>query len=192
MKVLIETYWNVNSKKNKRIKKQVEVLIETYWNVNLFSVLSFERSRCRLNRNILECKFYTLTYKHYNKIVLIETYWNVNPARWETHICVNGVLIETYWNVNFVYALSHYFHHLVLIETYWNVNAYLFEVCFCDSQVLIETYWNVNFLDCKYCPATHLVLIETYWNVNSTTLLKTLRKQMSLNRNILECKFNHI
>ena len=34
MKVLIETYWNVNDYKQPVRRKENNVLIETYWNVN--------------------------------------------------------------------------------------------------------------------------------------------------------------
>ena len=57
MRVLIETYWNVNFLHGKGfLLSRSRVLIETYWNVNL-------TFGCVLIHHIL---------------VLIETYWNVN------------------------------------------------------------------------------------------------------------------
>ena len=55
-KVLIETYWNVNTAGRKRINNGEKVLIETYWNVNYFCVVTFPEPVLCLNRNILECK----------------------------------------------------------------------------------------------------------------------------------------
>ena len=56
-RVLIETYWNVNSLPTESLNSsRVVVLIETYWNVNL----------------VMLARWVTLAQ------VLIETYWNVN------------------------------------------------------------------------------------------------------------------
>ena len=54
--VLIETYWNVNKVRARDFEKFGFVLIETYWNVNL-TVNSLRLAfATRINRNILECK----------------------------------------------------------------------------------------------------------------------------------------
>ena len=34
LRILIETYWNVNSIKQEKVMNFVKILIETYWNVN--------------------------------------------------------------------------------------------------------------------------------------------------------------
>ena len=55
-RVLIETYWNVNSYQCNLRDAFHLVLIETYWNVNQVRYTSlFSRPFC-INRNILECK----------------------------------------------------------------------------------------------------------------------------------------
>ena len=58
VKVLIETYWNVNSLTAVGSSSRERVLIETYWNVNTLE-------------DVIEQTGTT---------VLIETYWNVNKA----------------------------------------------------------------------------------------------------------------
>ena len=78
---------------------------------------------------------------------------------------------------------------LVLIETYWNVNFCLYSLESILQVVLIETYWNVNVIAMQRTKALGLVLIETYWNVNKKPLDRRDLADISLNRNILECKF---
>ena len=55
-RVLIETYWNVNTIAGKHVLVTDRVLIETYWNVNIVTSQA-EMERLRINRNILECKW---------------------------------------------------------------------------------------------------------------------------------------
>ena len=54
--ILIETYWNVNTRIARQINEMGIILIETYWNVNLSS----------------------WTKDEVKTFILIETYWNVN------------------------------------------------------------------------------------------------------------------
>ena len=54
------------------------VLIETYWNVNTKKEKVSEYITESLNRNILECKYDASIYDYGGIEVLIETYWNVN------------------------------------------------------------------------------------------------------------------
>ncbi len=54
--VLIETYWNVNKAYRTRNITTIAVLIETYWNVNAMSRLMGWIMTTGINRNILECK----------------------------------------------------------------------------------------------------------------------------------------
>ena len=77
----------------------------------------------------------------------------------------------------------------VLIETYWNVNADKTGLRPAFCKVLIETYWNVNFGDNIQTPGGHKVLIETYWNVNIVFWSIYTCAFLSINRNILECKY---
>ena len=58
IRVLIETYWNVNYMETGKNHQDFSVLIETYWNVNKIGALVIFRQ------------------SH----VLIETYWNVNTV----------------------------------------------------------------------------------------------------------------
>ena len=53
-----------------------------------------------INRNILECKFFTDKKMVAHAGVLIETYWNVNSTLTLFAPVADLVLIETYWNVN--------------------------------------------------------------------------------------------
>ena len=57
---------------------ELAVLIETYWNVNRYLLRLDISWSLRINRNILECKFYLHTIRQSDISVLIETYWNVN------------------------------------------------------------------------------------------------------------------
>ena len=77
----------------------------------------------------------------------------------------------------------------VLIETYWNVNIDLIKALTAETRVLIETYWNVNNINQALKVMEMWVLIETYWNVNSSKFCRNSFLSSSLNRNILECKY---
>ena len=58
--VLIETYWNVKYKYSYDGERTLTVLIETYWNVK--RVRSHQSDHeASINRNILECKGWSLT-----------------------------------------------------------------------------------------------------------------------------------
>ena len=54
----------------------------------------------RINRNIVECKFFLLLSLLYKCIELIETLWNVNPLGIVIYSTAILELIETLWNVN--------------------------------------------------------------------------------------------
>ena len=54
--------------------------------------------------------------------------------------------------------------------------------------VLIETSWNVKIFNGSGSGSWSFVLIETSWNVKRSSLLRNLRSQASINRNIVECK----
>ena len=78
--------------------------------------------------------------------------------------------------------------YAVLIETLWNVKNYLrFNISF-SLSVLIETSWNVKIFNGSGSGSWSFVLIETSWNVKQSSLLRNLRSQASINRNIVECK----
>ena len=98
--VLIETYWNVNSKIFRFINTPPRVLIETYWNVNCIVAYFCYKVYTSINRNILECKYCFSRYSLQQNLVLIETYWNVNISTVIDVTFKGSVLIETYWNVN--------------------------------------------------------------------------------------------
>ena len=55
-KVLIETYWNVNTSRACVTEGGDLVLIETYWNVNHEVMSKRSKLNIGINRNILECK----------------------------------------------------------------------------------------------------------------------------------------
>ena len=54
--VLIETLWNVNEKRERKVENAGYVLIETLWNVNLNSGV-LQHRLTGINRNIVECKY---------------------------------------------------------------------------------------------------------------------------------------
>ena len=56
------------------------VLIETLWNVNESQNVESAYTVRRINRNIVECKFYLHTIRQSDIFVLIETLWNVNTV----------------------------------------------------------------------------------------------------------------
>ena len=56
IKVLIDTWWNVNHSMCRRFRSEMLVLIDTWWNVNEFIILE----------------------KKKENYVLIDTWWNVN------------------------------------------------------------------------------------------------------------------
>ena len=76
----------------------------------------------------------------------------------------------------------------VLIETSWNVKLEKLDLFLTLAPVLIETSWNVKFQKAvKIYPAL-LVLIETSWNVKTAFDVDKVVEQLSINRNIVECK----
>ena len=77
----------------------------------------------------------------------------------------------------------------VLIETYWNVK-FLRENMLSQTEepVLIETYWNVKQIILLKPVTGANVLIETYWNVKKKESMPADEDELSINRNILECK----
>ena len=80
IRVLIETYWNVNFFRVLPSGSVAAVLIETYWNVNSTKGMN-AYCTTSINRNILECKFLSMVPLFLTSLlVLIETYWNVNSA----------------------------------------------------------------------------------------------------------------
>ena len=142
------------------------VLIETYWNVNSGSLLSGKPLFKRINRNILECKcIFERERCHY----VLRINRNILECKYlyeRLRSCPVDVLIETYWNVNEWCLTGFRLLYNVLIETYWNVNGDTFDV-----ETSFVTRINRNILECK-CNWRNIlerfthVLIETYWNVN--------------------------
>ena len=58
-RVLIETSWNVKDGIDGPCLGKMRVLIETSWNVKSGDVYTIDRD-CSINRNIVECKGYTI------------------------------------------------------------------------------------------------------------------------------------
>ena len=54
---LIETLWNVNVKLFAQFVLDIHELIETLWNVNK-NLDRLQEAYLRINRNIVECKYY--------------------------------------------------------------------------------------------------------------------------------------
>ena len=78
LRVLIETYWNVNETKPARLRKTAASLNRNILECKCLPGCFFQCRRISLNRNILECKLNTSVITNYSISVLIETYWNVN------------------------------------------------------------------------------------------------------------------
>ena len=76
---LIETLWNVNDHSTGCVRGMELELIETLWNVNTDDGSESVIKYIRINRNIVECKFSSIsTLKYCCIFELIETLWNVN------------------------------------------------------------------------------------------------------------------
>ena len=74
------------------------VLIETLWNVKQEREEK-DMTLAGINRNIVECKDVTSSWKILQVIVLIETLWNVKNGESLDVFTPADVLIETLWNV---------------------------------------------------------------------------------------------
>ena len=118
--VLIETYWNVKLDGSQTGKIPLAVLIETYWNVKFIQSFLDGSLDC-INRNILECKGWSLTASRVTECCINRNILECKVGCICKIYAVINVLIETYWNVkmgkHYGYGLSQW----VLIETYWNV-----------------------------------------------------------------------
>ena len=123
-------------------------LIETLWNVNNYGGTRDYIDTTRINRNIVECKYYeSVKFTSFGDSELIETLWNVNDGKRGKGKKYYYELIETLWNVNVdTGALRNSITH--------RINRNIVE-CKCDKNglgiasgtELIETLWNVNFLN---------------------------------------------
>ena len=60
LRVLIDTWWNVNYPNRHNAEISSNVLIDTWWNVNQHQCVT----------------------RQWQHSVLIDTWWNVNPKRW--------------------------------------------------------------------------------------------------------------
>ena len=81
-----------------RVKK-VRVLIDTWWNVNK-SVISISKIPSSFNRYMVECECVKRHRLPISKLVLIDTWWNVNAKDISATTIIPIVLIDTWWNVN--------------------------------------------------------------------------------------------
>ena len=62
--------------------RRMKVLIDTWWNVNLDISIFEEKCNTRFNRYMVECEFQFLNRIFCHFLVLIDTWWNVNMTRW--------------------------------------------------------------------------------------------------------------
>ena len=85
--------------RNDKRRNQNRILIETYWNVNTWKVI-WNITTLHINRDILECKCRLFDSICNLTHILIETYWNVNVFLLGFTSSLPIILIETYWNVN--------------------------------------------------------------------------------------------
>ena len=88
----------------------------------------------RINRYIMECKFFTHPRKQSSLSELIDTLWNVNTGISGTPSRFCPELIDTLWNVN-----TRRLHYIQL--PYLRINRYIME---CKFGFLFPTsYWQI-------------------------------------------------
>ena len=58
--VLIETLWNVKIIPPEPVIRAISVLIETLWNVKTAIAAAIAIANIRINRNIMECKVWSV------------------------------------------------------------------------------------------------------------------------------------
>ena len=122
MRVLIDTWWNVNkiirifkngnltcfnrymveceSVTNFTVGRVYLVLIDTWWNVNYSVESVFASGLLSFNRYMVECELLLWKSLHTWMVVLIDTWWNVNTIKSVVSCRTKNVLIDTWWNVN--------------------------------------------------------------------------------------------
>ena len=74
---LIDTLWNVNTTGKEKQSNQVSELIDTLWNVNK-DIRNYIKRHRRINRYIMECKYWSRYTTTDVNDELIDTLWNVN------------------------------------------------------------------------------------------------------------------
>ena len=121
-------------------------------------------------------------------LVLIETLWNVNETAGINAGGFTAVLIETLWNVNMRASFVSY-HSLSINRNIVECKYTLYRSVGGVHCVLIETLWNVNKDFEQFKKFNEQVLIETLWNVNTRSKTTHMQPILSINRNIVECKF---
>ncbi len=77
-RVLIDTWWNVNSWQRMCDVVAATVLIDTWWNVNFLYFPLILPTYYSFNRYMVECEFWNSRDFKTNISVLIDTWWNVN------------------------------------------------------------------------------------------------------------------
>ena len=78
IRVLIDTWWNVNDATPKTLDDIYKVLIDTWWNVNYSVESVFASGLFSFNRYMVECEYRQKIHKFQPYRVLIDTWWNVN------------------------------------------------------------------------------------------------------------------
>ena len=99
-RVLIDTWWNVNSWQRMCDVVAATVLIDTWWNVNFLYFPLILPTYYSFNRYMVECEFWNSRDFKTNISVLIDTWWNVNSEKMKESARAGSVLIDTWWNVN--------------------------------------------------------------------------------------------
>ena len=97
-----------------------------------------------INRNIVECKAFSVCSPLENTAVLIETLWNVKKKlpdfRRNLLLSINRNIVECKVMLCFCMRMC----VCVLIETLWNVKTKTYDPNNEFDEVLIETLWNVK------------------------------------------------
>ena len=133
MKVLIDTWWNVNQSYGEEQLKEAFVLIDTWWNVNV---------TCGKNSPLMET-------------VLIDTWWNVNSkanGSFTVAVRFNRYMVEceSFQVTYSTKSMSSFNRYMVECEY---PTFFLFQSW---SSVLIDTWWNVN--SCHYYDDFEIIL----------------------------------
>ena len=110
------------------IQESDRVLIDTWWNVNTSCATLSANQSFSFNRYMVECELSCDGSAIPVSRVLIDTWWNVNidvPVVVLTTYSFNRYMVEC----EFIHQLLFKIFKFVLIDTWWNVNVYLIVSC---------------------------------------------------------------
>ena len=136
--------WNVNLFMRFSRWTTYDELIETLWNVNAISVLDCAFNASRINRNIVECKFSSLSLC---SLHIFRINRNIVECKLKSLLFI--YLKPFRINRNIVeckskYCSDSFCKQIELIETLWNVNK------FTNVKFDSNSWINRNIVECKW------------------------------------------